>query len=247
MNVNLELTDHCNLRCTMCSQSLRDEAHGAPHRFMPFDVWARGVAGLAGLADVTLCPHWLGEPTLHPEFDRFVEHAFAENTGNRLFRHFKLHTNAVVLPEARARLLVQLAGRPGLAADTFRTVHLSIDAFSAEAYARVKGADRRDTVYRNVERLLLVRGAAPRPAVHVAFVVQDGNAEEAAEFVDFWRARLRGTGREPQLTSEWPDMDHDAVYLRRWNTADQAHADALHARACRAVGLAATARPAGAF
>lgn len=247
MNVNLELTDHCNLRCTMCSQSLRDEAHGAPHRFMPFEVWARGVAGLEGMKDVTLCPHWLGEPTLHPEFDRLVAHAFGQNTRNRLFRYFKLHTNAVILPEERARLLVGLASRADQAPDTFRAVHFSIDAFSAPTYTTVKGADRRDIVFRNVERFLELRGAAPRPVVHVAFVVQDGNAAEVSAFVEHWRERLRAAGREPQLTAEWPDMDQDAVYLRRWNTGDQAHADRLHADACRAVGLHASARPAGAF
>lgn len=247
MNVNLELTDHCNLRCTMCSQSLRDEAHGAPHRFMPFEVWAAGIAGLAGLPDVTLCPHWLGEPTLHPDFDRFVQHAFDENAGNRRFRHFKLHTNAVILPEARAGLLVELAARPTAAPDTFLAVHFSIDAFSAETYLRVKGADRRDTVYRNVERFLARRGGAARPVAHVAFVVQEGNAHEAAAFVAHWSACLREAGRSPVLTGEWPPMDRDAVYLRRWNTADQALADRLHAEACRAVGLAPGARPAGAF
>ena len=247
MNVNLELTDHCNLRCTMCSQSLREEAHGAPHRFMAFEVWKQGVAGLGELPDVTLCPHWLGEPTLHPEFDRFVRHAFSENRENRLFRHFKLHTNAVIFPEDRARLIVDLAASPGLAPDTFLAVHLSIDAFSAESYARVKGADRRDTVYRNVERFLALRGSAPRPVVHAAFVVQDGNAGEAPAFVAHWRERFAENHRESVLTSEWPPMDRDAVYLRRWNTADQAHADRLHAEACASVGIAATTRPAGAF
>ncbi len=247
MNVNLELTDHCNLRCTMCSQSLREEAHGAPHRFMPFDVWSAGVAGLAGMPDVTLCPHWLGEPTLHPEFDRYVRHAFDENQDNRRFRHFKLHTNAVILPEERARLLVELGGRTDAAPDTFLAVHFSIDAFAAGTYAKVKGADRRDVVFRNVERFLALRGNARRPVAHLAFVVQDGNTDEVVPFVDHWRARLNDLGRDPVLTGDWPPMDRDAVYLRRWNTGDQAHADALHADACLSVGLQPPPRPAGAF
>lgn len=247
MNVNLELTDHCNLRCTMCSQSLREEAHGAPHRFMPFGVWEAGVAGLAGLPDVTLCPHWLGEPTLHPEFDRFVRHAFDANVGNRLFRHFKLHTNAVILPEGRARLLVELATRADQAPDTFQAIHLSVDADTAPTYARVKGADRHDLVVQNVERLLTVRGRDRGPALHVAFVVQDGNADEAAAFVARWAPRLGGAHAPAVVTGDWPPMDRDAVYLRRWNCADQAHADHLHAAACRSVGIVPPTRPAGAF
>ena len=104
INLNLELTDHCNIKCKMCSQSLRDEAHGVPMRFMDWATWRRALLGLQDMAeDVHLCPHWLGEPTIHPEFDRFVEYAFAVNGSNRLFREFKLHTNGVVFGEARAR------------------------------------------------------------------------------------------------------------------------------------------------
>jgi molybdenum cofactor biosynthesis enzyme MoaA len=247
VNLNLELTDHCNLRCRMCSQSLRDEAHGEAHRFMAFDTWSRALDGLAGAPDVTLCPHWLGEPTLHPDFDRFVEHAFTINAGNRLFRHFKVHTNAVILGEARARLLIDLAQRPGLAADTFLAVHFSIDAWARDTYTRVKGADRREQVFANVARFLALRGGARRPAVHLAFVVQDGNTDDVVPFVQHWRAVMAGLGRDLLLTGEWPPMDRDALYLRRWNTADQAHADGLHAVACRAVGIEACARAEGSF
>ncbi len=245
MNVNLELTDHCNIRCKMCSQSLRDEAHGAPHRFMDFETWSRALEGLAGLGPVVLCPHWLGEPTLHPEFDRFVRHAFSLNSQNRLFRHFKVHTNAVLLPEDRALTLLDLAAQASVAPDTFLAIHCSIDAFGRETYADVKGADRRDVVFRNVERLLDLRArrGQRRPVVHVAFVVQDGNIDDVAPFVEHWRSRLPGC----VLTADWPPMDTDAVYLRRWNTGDQAHADALHARACQAVGLSPVSRPEGAF
>lgn len=238
MNVNLELTDHCNIRCRMCSQSMRDEAHGAPMTFMDFDTWRRALSGLAGLPDVHLCPHWLGEPTLHPEFDAFVEYAFAANPGNRLFRHFKVHTNGVVLPVARARRLVRLAALPGQAADTFQVVHFSIDAWSPAAYAFVKGADRHGLVYRNVERFLEIRGAAARPAVHLAFVVQEGNRHEVAPFVAHWAGVLERLGRSFDRTSEWPSLDRDAIYLRRLNAGDQSAADALHRDACREVGVA---------
>ena len=73
LNLNLELTDHCNIKCRMCSQSMRDKAHGVPMRFMDWATWRKSLQGLGDLQDeVALCPHWLGEPTLHPEFDRFV-------------------------------------------------------------------------------------------------------------------------------------------------------------------------------
>ncbi len=249
MNVNLELTDHCNIACRMCSQSMRDEAHDAPMSFMDFDTWRRALLGLRGLPDVSLCPHWLGEPTLHPRFDAFVEYAFAVNGGNALFRHFKLHTNAVVMPAPRARRLVRLAQARDQAPDTFQAVHFSLDAFSAAAYAFVKGAERRDRVYANTERFLAARAEAGAvwPRVHLALVVQEGNAHEVPAFVEHWSRRLSEVGAPFRLTSDWPPFDQDAIYLRRLNAGDQAAADRLHAEACRSVGLDPAARAAGSF
>ena len=100
ININLELTDICNLKCKMCSQSMRDEAHGVPAKFMEWNTWRTLLQNLSGYPDdIHLCPHWLGEPTIHPQFDLFVEYAFAENPNNRLFQEFKLHTNAIVFSE----------------------------------------------------------------------------------------------------------------------------------------------------
>lgn len=249
MNVNLELTDHCNLKCRMCSQSLREEAHGAPMRFMEAATWRAALEGLRGLPDVTLCPHWLGEPTLHPDFDALVGWAFEQNGGNALFRHFKLHTNAVILPEARARLLLSLANRPDQATDTFGAVHFSIDALGEDTYAAVKGAPRRAQVYRNVTRFLALRAAAGvvRPHVHLALVVQPANAHEAEGFVEHWAATLARLGRPFALTADWPDDARDAIYLRRLNTGDQAAADRLHVEACARLGIVALPRSPGSF
>ena len=158
VHINLELTDHCNIKCPMCSQSLRDEAHGAPKRFMSWEVWQASLASLEDMEeDVHLCPHWLSEPTIHPEFDRFVRYAFEQNTDRRLFHEFKLHTNAVIFSEERARMLVELANAPGAHPDCFRFIHFSIDSFSKKSYVLCKGADRRDQVFENVERFLRAR------------------------------------------------------------------------------------------
>lgn len=254
ISVNLELTDHCNIKCKMCSQSMRDEAHGVPMRFMSWETWRDALAGLEGMEeDVHLCPHWLGEPTIHHQFDRFVEYAFARNPGSRLFREFKLHTNGVVFSEARSRLLVQLANLDHLAPETFRFIHFSIDAFSPAVYREVKGADRGEQVYRNIRRFLQVREelGARLPLVTLAFVVQPENAHEARAFRDHWKQVLEGLGREVAQSHDWPSQSLDTLYFRRLNCGDQAAADALHARVARQLGIAApgsgSLRVAGSF
>ena len=240
IHVNLELTDHCNIKCGMCSQSMRDDAHGAPKRFMDFDTWRAALQGLEDIEeDVHLCPHWLGEPTIHPEFDHFVEYAFALNANNRLFREFKLHTNAVVFSEDRARRLLRLAGSDGMAEDTFRFIHFSIDAFSPEVYAEVKGADRGELVRENIERFLRFRAehGARWPHVTLAFVVQPANAHEAGDFLHHWSSVLDGHGCTVAHTFDWPSSLQDTVYFRPLNCGEQAAADRLHAETCRAIGL----------
>ena len=240
INVNLELTDHCNIKCKMCSQSMRDEAHGVPMQFMSWETWRDALRGLEGMSEpVALCPHWLGEPTIHPEFDRFVEYAFALNRGSRLFREFKLHTNGVVFSAARAQLLLRLANLGYLAPETFRFIHFSIDAHSPAVYREVKGADRGEQVYRNVLRFLRLREemGLRYPLVTLAFVVQPENAHEAVAFRDHWAEVLRGMGREVAQTHDWPSQLVDTLYFRRLNCGDQAASDALHAGVVRTLGL----------
>ncbi len=239
--LNLELTDHCNVCCPMCSQSLRHLAHGETKSFMSWDAWRSVLAGLEGAPEeVHLCPHWLGEPTVHPDFDRMVEYAFAMNRDNRLFRSFKLHTNGVLLGDSRARLMVRLATSPHHAPDTFTTVHWSFDAASPATYAKVKGADRYEQVARNLRGFVRCRERQGSlwPRAHIAFVVQPDNAHDAERFLSTWGALLEETGRPWDLTADWPSQERDAIYFRPLNCADQPTADTLHARICTQLGIA---------
>jgi len=241
INVNLELTDHCNIRCPMCSQSLRDDAHGSPKKFMSWSTWRSLLKGLSEMEEeVHLCPHWLGEPTIHPEFDAFINYAFEQNKDLQLFREFKLHTNAVVFGEARARRLVELARSAGGDPPCFRSIHFSIDSFSRESYLACKGADRRDQVFQNVERFLEIRTqlGSSIPAAHLAFVIQPDNAHEARDFMTHWQQVSSRLGKDLDVCWDWPSGSGDAVYFRPLNCGDQEASDRLHANVCRALGVA---------
>lgn len=231
IHLNLELTDRCNLKCRMCGQFYMDEVHLGPETFMAWDTWKSLIDGLAGFPEeVALCPHWLGEPTFHPEFDRFVRYAFEQNQGNRLFREFKLHTNAVKFDASRSENLLDCAALAHQQPDTFNFIHFSIDGLSRPTYRYVKGADQRDRVYRNILTFLERRKArgAFFPRVTVAFIVMPENRHEARGFLEFWRETLSAYGPEPELTYDWPHRVWDTIYIRRLNQEDQPMADALH-------------------
>ncbi len=238
--LNLELTDRCNLRCRMCGQAQADQVHEAPETFMSWETWCALLENLEGYRDeISLCPHWLGEPTFHPEFDRFIRHAFERNRGNRLFREFKLHTNAVVFDATRVEVLLDCAAMANQASDTFRGVHFSVDAFHRRTYAVVKGVDVRDRVYANIERFLERRRARgiEFPKVTLAFIVMPENRSEVASFVSYWKQVLEAGGERVDLVGDWPSGDRDAIYLRRLNQQDQEAANRLHREALLEMGL----------
>ncbi len=243
ITINLELTDHCNIRCKMCSQSMRSDAHGAPKKFMAWETWKQSLQNLNGFPEpVHLCPHWLGEPTLHPRFDLFVEYAFAINHQNRLFEKFKLHTNAVQFSKERGRLLLSLSQLPFVQNDTFNFVHFSIDAFSVPVYKEVKGRDCRERVYKNIVDFLELRSQLGHvyPKITLAFVVQPENSHEALQFQQYWLEQFQRLGLPLEQFYDWPSEECDNLYFRRLNCADQEQSDALHAQTAFELGLVDT-------
>ena len=240
ITINLELTDLCNIKCKMCSQSMRDEAHGAPMQYMSWETWRQSLNNLESIEEeLHLCPHWLGEPTLHPEFDRFIEYAFSSNHNNRRFRKFKLHTNAVIFNEDRATLLLELTKLSHLAPDTFSFIHFSLDAHSPEVYREVKGADHGMRVRRNIERFLELReqGGYNYPKLTIGFVVQPDNAADATAFQQHWLDVFSSHGLPLEQHLDWPSNNTDSIYFRPLNCSDQQASDLLHAEVAYELGL----------
>lgn len=224
----------------MCSQAHREEAHGVPKRFMAWEVWQRSLQNLRSFPqEVHLCPHWLGEPTLHPEFEGFLQYAFRENTDNQLFRKFKLHTNGVLFDPKRASALLDLAQSTNQAPDTFNFVHFSIDAFSPEVYKKVKGADHQKRVFRNVQFFLeeRERRMLSYPKITIAFVVQHDNYQDAIPFRNFWQKEWAQVSIPLEVFGDWPSFESDNLYFRRLNCGEQEQADILFSKTIKALGI----------
>ncbi|MEE2827706.1 MAG: radical SAM protein [Myxococcota bacterium] len=232
INLNLELTDLCNIKCRMCGQAHNPKVHNLqPNSFMKWEVWKASIDSLADYEDeVSLCPHWLGEPCLHPDFDRFIRYAFDNNKDNRLFRHFKLHTNGSLLNDERIETLLHCANRKDMAEDTFRFVHFSVDAYSPGVYHEIKKYDYGERVYRNILRLLQKReeGGHQLPRVTNAFIVMPENQHEARWFLDYWTRQFELLSLDFDVVYDWPQRVKDNLYFRRLHQADQAAADRLH-------------------
>ncbi len=232
MNLNLELTDLCNVKCRFCGQAETPKVHGfQANKFMKWEVWKASIDGLADFEDeVDLCPHWLGEPMLHPEFSRFVRYAFENNAGNRLFRHFKLHTNGTLLDAERIDTILDCANMSDQAEDTFGFVHFSVDAYTPGVYLTLKKVDVGAKVYANIQALLERREqrGLKWPRVTNAFIVTPENRHEARWFLDFWTRVFDRLDLDFDVLYDWPLRFKDNLYFRRLHQKEQATADRLH-------------------
>jgi len=231
--LQVEPTDHCNLSCRMCAPHHEgwETVHGVPKGYLDPELWARVVAGLA--EDDVRFDHiifqWLGDPSLHPELGRLIGDA-ARGLAGRV-GYLRVDTNLIRMTPARIDdLLYQLEtvedGPPLL-------VVVTIDAHTAPTYARVKGQDALDRVRRHVRHLVRARRDCRTTVnLQLQFVVQDGNADEAGSFRDYW---------SDLLSCQGDDRFHDELCFKRLSVAGggpgQAEADRLYEHTMAAAGI----------
>lgn len=190
--LQIEPTDFCNLTCPMChpQQGFRPTLHGDLLKgYMDTSLFRSIIDGIA--ASNVCFDHiifqWLGDPSLHPELFDMVGYAL-DHIGDRA-DYFRVDTNAIVLTADRVEQLIEAYSRHPLVPVL---VVFSLDSITRDTYKVVKGRDYFETVMDNVHHFLKRRGELDFPSVNLnaefQFVLQQGNAHEARQFVDYWDA-----------------------------------------------------------
>lgn len=177
INVDLELSSMCNLRCPMCCTlyieypSYLAYKRGDVSKFMPFATFAKAIDEAVRYQDFAAVKlNFRGESTLHPEIDRFIRHAKAREVLDIL-----LNTNGNYPPELNLKLV-----EAGLSEVAF-----SLDAIDPATYPKVRVGGDFFLVMSNVFAMLRYRD---RIRVRVSFVRQKANFRETEEFVRFWQS-----------------------------------------------------------
>jgi MoaA/NifB/PqqE/SkfB family radical SAM enzyme len=168
----LDLTSRCNIRCVMCYFSTTDQLH-----FKPYDL----NAGSMGNMELTVFHHLASElfsrthtiglgcsaePLLHPEFSKIVRIAREHRVPN-----IWLQTNLLALSDSKARAIVEHG---------VRTVAVSIDGTKKETYERIRTGASWDRLHSRLELLRLTRVSASRsrPRLRITFAWMRSNREE---------------------------------------------------------------------
>ena len=244
-----EFTDLCNLKCVMCDHGRKGKKiHGEyPFGLMDQKVFEKIIQRLkeSRVQLDTFHAGWLGEPLCHPEIVSLFKVLFSENKKQHFFDSFTMNTNALPLTKELADLFLDHAESLEKRKDGYMRLHLSIHAATREMYEAVtcKTGSNLDIVLANVDYLMAERKRRGLrfPSLTFLFVVTETNKNEAKQFLEFWKGRLKKYKRKYEVLYDWPenypDTDTDAIYFRREDAYEQYKAEELHKKVVHGLGL----------
>ena len=173
--LQIETTNRCNAACLMCPILAMSRPKGEMD-FSLLDQIAQELAGQPPLRRVIL--HVMGEPLLNPDFIPMLHHL------KRIAPHQPLEfsTNGSVLSQEAAQGIIE-AG--------VEAVNFSLDAASAETYAKIRRGLNFDKVQANLTHFIEAVAASGqnKPRVIVQLIKMDVNQAEWGSFAEEWRAR----------------------------------------------------------
>ncbi len=174
--INVDLTEFCNLACTHCPYETVTKPRGRERRHfgsqlnrLLIDQIATDGKGLCRFIRYT----GEGEPLLHPHLIEMMTYA-ATHGGVPV----NLTSNGLLIDEDKAKALVD-AG-----VDVF---DISLDAHSDATYGSIRAGGPYSQVRDNTLRLIRMVRSCGRPVkVMVSFVLQSANRHEVEAFKAFW-------------------------------------------------------------
>ena len=169
--VQIEPVGQCNLRCQMCSiQFRRDGPPYGPPAFMRFETFTSIIDQFPDLEELHL--QGLGEPMMHPHFFDMVEYAAGRGI------QVSTNSNLTLLNEKRAERCV---------ASGLDSLHISLDAATAETYESIRVRAHFDRVVGNIERIVEARrrSGSEKPQLRMVMVIMRQNLQELPDIVRF--------------------------------------------------------------
>ncbi len=172
--VLLEVTDACNLSCSMCPVNNPEAVRRKKRSFMEFELFRQAVDEIATFAPCHLQPQGGGEPLLHPQFEQMLRYARKKPAITIGF-----NTNAMALDEHWARLLVELK---------IDEIGISLDAHDAQSFKEITGKDGFEKVNENIHRLIEVKQetGSTKPMIKLLLVIMDENNEYVSDYINKW-------------------------------------------------------------
>jgi radical SAM protein with 4Fe4S-binding SPASM domain len=174
LELNLEITDHCNLKCWHCYQTVRTLKHRKIVRLETIQkIIDEGAAN--GLGSLVIGA--TDEALLHRDILQIVNRATAADIPD-----VWLFSNGILITPDLAEEIIK-AGPT--------RISISVDAIERDTYAKIRGGNL-DEVHRGIELLLAERDRHGKklPIIRLTFIRQPDNSAEMATFIRYWGDRV---------------------------------------------------------
>ncbi len=174
VQIDFELNVSCNLKCPMCTWSAEATYGKGKSSWMEFEFFKQIVTdGVThGLRAVNL--NYINEPLIRRDLPQFVRCAREAGAVEVMF-----NTNGLLLTDELTQELITA----GLTKLSF-----SVDAFSAETYAKVRVGGEYAKLLKAIHRFLEIRKelGVRLPLLKLTFLRMADNLHELEPFLDYW-------------------------------------------------------------
>ena len=176
IHIDIESTNFCNLRCTMCPHSKDD--FELTKGYFDYNLYKKIIKEISrsGVSSIRL--NVFGEPLLHKRLVDMV--ALAKEIG---ILEVMFTTNGLLLTPTKSRELVE-AGLDYLI--------VSIDGATKETYERIRVGGNFEALKENIEYFVQYRrtkGLA-KPLIRLQFVEMQENKHERDQYLEMWRDKV---------------------------------------------------------
>lgn len=193
----IEITNHCMLKCIMCSRERAKRGVG----FMDFRLYKKVIDEISQWPkSPTVMLVFAGEPLAHSEFIKFARYAADKNVMVNT-----VSNGYILTPQLSEEIL-----NSGLERITF-----SLDATTKEIYDQIRIGSNWDRVIGNVNYLLNLRKKKnlKKPYIQVSFVIQDKNKHQVKKFINEWIDKVDTVYFQREFT-ERPDITGQYLVTR---------------------------------
>ena len=164
----VEITNHCNLACPMCSRVNMERSVG----FMTIELFKKIIDESKDYAEIVHFAGGLGDPMLHPKFEQFINYAKINNV------KVGLSTNATMLSDKNISKLIK---------DSPDVMFLSLDGFTKETHEKIRVGSNFEKTIKGVENYLKAKVENNLQTYVVSqMVYMPINSDEAEKFKKKW-------------------------------------------------------------
>ena len=179
IDVMVESTNQCNLKCIMCYHADPDIPFQQDGRakYMGMDLFKKVVDECAENGIYSMKLSFRGEPFMNKRFPDMIRYAKSKN-----IMEVSTLTNATLLNAELAKNVID-SGLDQLI--------ISMDGLTKETYEKIRVKSNYDVVMENVHRFIELRGGEKKkPFIRIQYTEVPENRHETADFYNYWKDKV---------------------------------------------------------